>query len=74
MVSGSDTHRRARPQSVRMIGSTEIKNTTRETRTRGVYFNIVLSFITLQMYEMFFTIPTVLENIFKKRMHSMSMR
>jgi hypothetical protein len=72
IVSGSDTHRRASPQSVRMIGSTEIKNTTRETRTRGVYFNIVLSFIFYNITNIrnVFHIPTVLENIFKKRMHS----
>jgi len=31
-VSGSAIHRRARPQIVMMIGSTEIKNTTRTAR------------------------------------------
>jgi hypothetical protein len=46
-VSGSDAHRRARLQSVRMIGSTEIKNTIRGTRTRGVYFNIVLGVLII---------------------------
>jgi hypothetical protein len=44
-VSGSAIHRRARPHIVMMIGSTEIKNTTRTARVRGMYFNIVLSFI-----------------------------
>jgi len=42
---GFSNHRRARPQIVMMIGSTEIKNTTREKRVRGMNFNIVLSFI-----------------------------
>lgn len=69
-VSGLDIHSRARPQIVMMTGSTISRNKPMERRVSGMYFNIVLSFITLQIYEMFFTIPTILENIFRKRMHS----
>jgi hypothetical protein len=44
-VSGSAIHRRARPQSVMMTGSTISRNKPMERRARGMNFNIVLSFI-----------------------------
>ena len=73
---GFANHRRTRPQIVMMIGSTEIKNTTRETRVRGMYFDIVLSFIFYNITNIrnVFHNSYCFGNYFRKNMHSKFVR